>query len=343
MTAPPPVDLTSSLFLGRTHPSRSLPGWSALTTGRPAVLGEPPAADELARYVAATQGAAAGIVARSTLHALVDLMQVLLHPGDVLVLDERVYPLTRWAAGLAADRGVHMISYPHHRPGPVAAGRGRVWWATDGWCPGCNRPAPLRRLAALASATGGGVVVDDTLAFGVLGRRGEARFRRRHRDAAVVRRHARRPGVARVAGEGARRAADRRHRACGRRHGAAPARRQPGARQLADVRGPGGRPAVGARRGRERGPPRRARQPRPPAAATAAGGRGDAGRSALPARGGGRAGRRRRAGPPRGGRAPASARCRSSPAAVDRRRWASCCARTCVPPRSTGPPTCCPR
>ena len=176
MITPPPVDLTSSLFLGRTHPSRSLPGWSALTTGRPAVLGEHPAAGELARYVAATQGAAAGIVARSTLHALVDLMQVLLHPGDVLVLDERVYPLTRWAAGLAADRGVVMISYPHHRPGPVAAGRGRVWWATDGWCPGCNRPAPLRRLAALASATGGGVVVDDTLAFGVLGRRGEAGF-----------------------------------------------------------------------------------------------------------------------------------------------------------------------
>jgi 8-amino-7-oxononanoate synthase len=176
VTAPPPVDLTSSLFLGRTHPSCSLPGWSALTTGRPAVLGESPVADELARHVAAAQGAASGIVARSTLHALVDLVEVLLRPGDVLALDERVYPLTRWAADLAAGRGVHVTSYPHHRPGPVAAGRGRVWWATDGWCPGCNRPAPLKRLAALASATGAGVVVDDTLAFGVLGRRGLTAF-----------------------------------------------------------------------------------------------------------------------------------------------------------------------
>jgi 8-amino-7-oxononanoate synthase len=125
--------------------------------------------------VAASQGAAAGIVARSTLHALVDVVEVLLRPGDVLALDERVYPLTRWAADLAAGRGVDVISYPHHRPGPVAAGRGRVWWATDGWCPGCNRPAPLGRLAALASATGSGVIVDDTLAFGVLGGREDGR------------------------------------------------------------------------------------------------------------------------------------------------------------------------
>jgi 8-amino-7-oxononanoate synthase len=178
VTAPPPVDLTSSLFLGRTHPSRSLPGWSALTTGRPAVLGASPAVDELARHVAATQGAAAGIGARSTLHALVDVVEVLLRPGDVLALDDRVYPLTRWAARMAAGRGVHVTSYPHHRPGPVAApGRGRVWWATDGWCPGCNRPAPLHRLTTLAAATGGNVIVDDTLAFGVLGRRGCASVR----------------------------------------------------------------------------------------------------------------------------------------------------------------------
>ena len=178
MSAPPPVDLTSSLFLGRTHPSRSLPGWSALTTGRPAVLGAAHAVDELARHVAATQGAAAGIGARSTLHALVDVVEVLLYPGDVLALDDRVYPVTRWAARLAAGRGVHVISYPHHLPGLVVApGRGRIWWATDGWCPGCNRPAPLHRLTALASATDGLVIVDDTMAFGVLGRRGCASIR----------------------------------------------------------------------------------------------------------------------------------------------------------------------
>ena len=307
MSAPPPVDLTSSLFLGRTHPSRSLPGWPALTTGRPAVLGAAHAVDELARHVAATQGAAAGVGARSTLHALVDVVEVLLHPGDVLALDDRVYPLTRWAARLAASRGVHVISYPHHRPGPVVApGHGRVWWATDGWCPGCNRPAPLYRLTALASATGGLVIVDDTMAFGVLGRRGRAFVRPGFGDGTGT------PGWCEVShdrmvwlaslAKAHRRAAHPRHRPVGRRHGAAPRRRQPGPREPADVRGRGGRAPIGGRRDGERCSSGRARRPRPPPATTPAAGRGGAGRAALPARRGAGVGRRRTPRSPRGRR-----------------------------------------
>jgi 8-amino-7-oxononanoate synthase len=49
-----------------------------------------------------------------------------------------------------------------------------VWVATDGWCPGCNRAAPLGRLNEVAVEGGGALMIDDTLAFGVLGRRRSA-------------------------------------------------------------------------------------------------------------------------------------------------------------------------
>ena len=47
-------------------------------------------------------------------------------------------------------------SYPHHRPEPIVAepGHGRLFVLTDGWCPGCNRPAPLPELRAAAPAHG---------------------------------------------------------------------------------------------------------------------------------------------------------------------------------------------
>ncbi len=156
------VDFTSSLFLGWRHPAGALPPWSSLTTGIPAVLGEPVAAQQVAAAVAATHGAPAGVVARSTLHALTDILGVLPGPGDVVAIDAAGYPITRLAALAAAAKGATVRTYPHHRPGRLRAPPGRrLFVVTDGWCPGCDRPAPLPDLDAT-------VIVDDTLAFGVL-------------------------------------------------------------------------------------------------------------------------------------------------------------------------------
>ncbi|QCU76971.1 hypothetical protein E7744_01060 [Citricoccus sp. SGAir0253] len=84
-------------------------------------------------------------------------------------MDDAAYPLARWACLVARARGVPVHVFPHHRPPPrVPAGS---WLVTDGWCQGCGRPAPLGRLVALAAGTGGRVLVDDSLAFGVLGAR----------------------------------------------------------------------------------------------------------------------------------------------------------------------------
>lgn len=165
------VDFTSALLLGQRHPSRGLRPWAEFTTGLPAGLQESPRAVTLASLVTRQQGGTAGLVARSALHGLTDVFATVPRHGDVVLVDEAAYPLMVWAGWAAAARGVRIVAYPHLRPiGPPP--HRRAWYATDGWCQGCCRPAPLARLRELAAPTGGGVIVDDSLAYGVLGRRG---------------------------------------------------------------------------------------------------------------------------------------------------------------------------
>ncbi|MDQ1054916.1 8-amino-7-oxononanoate synthase [Arthrobacter sp. SORGH_AS 212] len=173
-----PADFTSALFLGQHHPSASLAPWREFTTGVPAALRALPAAAELASAVAKSQDASAALVSRSALHGMMDVLQSLPRPGDLLLVDEGAYPLTRWACRASVPRGVRVVTYPHFQPPAVippsrAAHSARTWLVTDGWCQGCGQPAPLARLKELAACTGGQVIVDDSLAFGVLGRRPE--------------------------------------------------------------------------------------------------------------------------------------------------------------------------
>lgn len=168
------VDLTSSLFLGYRHDSPSLATWSRLTTGVPAALREDSLAGSVAQTVAEMQGAQAGVVSRSTLHALNDVLSGLPNRGDLVAVDEFAYPIAHWAAHRAVEKGAVMHRFSHHRPGQFPATAGRLFLVTDGWCPGCNRPAPLGQLQRLALRSGGMVVIDDTLAAGVLGRRSVA-------------------------------------------------------------------------------------------------------------------------------------------------------------------------
>lgn len=175
------ADFTSALFLGQHHPSTGLAPWAEFTTGVPAALRELPAAAELASLVAGQQGADGGLVARSALHGMMDVLQSLPRPGDVLLVDEGAYPLSQWACRASLPRGVRVVAYPHFRPPAVVPSKGtappartgpsaRTWVVTDGWCQGCGRPAPLAELQAIAEKNGGQVIVDDSLAFGVLGR-----------------------------------------------------------------------------------------------------------------------------------------------------------------------------
>ncbi|MEU5844561.1 aminotransferase class I/II-fold pyridoxal phosphate-dependent enzyme [Rhodococcus sp. NPDC047139] len=166
------IDFTSSLYLDLHHRPQDLPRWTSLTMGVPAALRIAPASASVARLVAHEHGVGAGLVARSTLHAVMDVLGTVPHPGDRILVDRASYPISRWATLLPRFRGIPVSDFPHHRPELAnTTGGERIWFVTDGWCPGCNRPAPIPTLQQIASSTGGGVVVDDSLGYGILGRR----------------------------------------------------------------------------------------------------------------------------------------------------------------------------
>lgn len=167
-------DFTSAHFLG-LRPSGSS---AALTTGRPAVVEEREAGRSLALTMARRIGTTEGVLARTSLHGLVDALATRA-PGATILLDEAVYPISQWAAGAvsAARPGAIPVTFRHHDADDAArkAARHRtVVLVTDGLCGSCLKLAPLRDLADVARRHDGELIVDDTLAAGVLGSRAGA-------------------------------------------------------------------------------------------------------------------------------------------------------------------------
>lgn len=172
------ADFASSLFLGRRHGGRSAPDWSSFTSGLPAAMQESPRAPALAARVALSQGTAAGVVHRSALHALIDVVDLTAERGSVVLLDRAAYPLAFTAAAGVVARGVPLGTYRHHDVADLSRIAERLARppvvVTDGWCSGCSRPAPLPDLERAAAKRGGVLIVDDTLAFGLIGARHSA-------------------------------------------------------------------------------------------------------------------------------------------------------------------------
>lgn len=175
MPAPgPDRDFTSGLFLGLRHSHGSLIPWAALTTGRPPVL-DAALTTTPARQAARLLGVAEAQLRRSSLHALFDVIVALVPPGGAVVIDEAAYPVSHWAAAAASGRGIRTICYRHHDADHAVA-QCRRWTRptmvlSDGWCGSCSSPAPVSDLAAGARSTGSRLVIDDSLAVGILGRR----------------------------------------------------------------------------------------------------------------------------------------------------------------------------
>ena len=171
------ADFTSALYLGLAHSSAALPGWEALTSGRPAALREPDGANAVAAELARLQGTAAAILLPSTLHLFWDLLRQFARQARTeLLLDAGTYPILQWAADGAAALGARVQCFAHHDAAALAplaqrAARDglRPVVVCDGFCPGCNRAAPLHDYARIAAGHGGMLVLDDTQALGVLG------------------------------------------------------------------------------------------------------------------------------------------------------------------------------
>lgn len=171
------ADFTSSLYLGLRHASATLPGWEALTFGVPAALAESDDPRALADRLAWLQGLPSATLLPSTLHLFWDLLRQLARGArTALFVDAGAYPILHWAADGAAAAGAAVQRFAHHDAHALddavrrAARAGlRPVVVCDGFCPGCNRPAPLAAYARAAARHGGMLVVDDTQALGLLG------------------------------------------------------------------------------------------------------------------------------------------------------------------------------
>jgi 8-amino-7-oxononanoate synthase len=173
------LDFSSARYLGLRHPRSCLPGWDDLTTGVPAALGEPRATLAVARRLAVAIGVERAVLEASTLHAFWGLFGVLAgdRPRIAVHVDRGAYPIGRWGALRAAAAGSPVRTFAHHDPDALrrslrrdVGSRRRPVVLTDGFCPGCGRPAPLAGYSAALTERGGLLVVDDTQALGILGR-----------------------------------------------------------------------------------------------------------------------------------------------------------------------------
>lgn len=171
------LDFTSALYLGLSHGAATLAPWEALTRGTPAILDEDPRSGEVATAAANLAGLGAGVLYTSTLHLFWDVVCKLAPPPTCIFKDAGTYAIASWGIERAAARGARVLRFRHHDAGHLeevmatsARSAGSALVVCDGFCSGCGQPAPLAAYRELARARRGLILVDDTQAFGVLGR-----------------------------------------------------------------------------------------------------------------------------------------------------------------------------
>lgn len=172
------LDFTSALYLGLRHPHAALKPWRSLTAGRPAALEPPPGAGVVEQELARLIGCEQAVLATSTLHLFWDIFEVLADEEIAVFVDSGSYPISSWGAERAATKGAPVYFFPQHDPAALERSllRCRTFGLrpvvlTDGLSPATGKLAPLPAYLRLAQQYGGWLLVDDTQAFGILGRK----------------------------------------------------------------------------------------------------------------------------------------------------------------------------
>jgi 8-amino-7-oxononanoate synthase len=101
---------------------------------------------------------------------------MLAEQGYTFYLDRAVYPIARWGVERAAGKGAAVTVFGHQEAGALAellrgARPQKPVIVADGLCSACGCRAPLVDYLRLARRRGGLLLVDDTQALGILGRR----------------------------------------------------------------------------------------------------------------------------------------------------------------------------
>lgn len=172
------LDFASSHYLGLKHSSREIPAWDQLSTGKPAVLSTPPGELEVSKQLALLQNCENATVGASTLHLFWDLFGILGSRPLAVYVDAETYPIALWGVERARAGGACVHRFTHHDPGDLFRllrqnARSNCFQVvvTDGFCINSGHAAPLRDYVQAVRSFDGLLVVDDTQALGIFGRR----------------------------------------------------------------------------------------------------------------------------------------------------------------------------
>lgn len=176
-------DFTNSLYLGRRHAHSQLMPWQSLTVGKPAVLSEPEIAKQIARKIAQLQGLEAGLLAPSTLHLFWDLLGLFDPKYFKVYKDDLLYPIATWGLEHAISKGMKMQGFRHLHAFDLSKkvyqdrrDKRRPIVLTDGFCPRCGKIAPIRDYLKILKPLNGLLILDDTQALGILGKRSSSKI-----------------------------------------------------------------------------------------------------------------------------------------------------------------------
>lgn len=168
-------DFTSALYLGIHHSSTTLRPWSRISAGLPAAFREPTGAERVGEKLAQLQGCESGVAGASTFHLFWDFFGICAKKPVHILFDANLYPIGRWGVERAVGLGATAEAFHHLDPESLGEklegiNADRLPIAvTDGFCPDCGRPAPLRQYVEMLRERGGALVVDDTQALGMFG------------------------------------------------------------------------------------------------------------------------------------------------------------------------------
>jgi 8-amino-7-oxononanoate synthase len=138
---------------------------------------------EVERAFAELVGCDQAIAGSSTLHLFWDLFGWFAKPGIQIFVDGATYPIGRWGVARAALAGVPVHYFPEHDVEALRNAINTTHGATpvivaDGFCPACDRAAPLCQYVELAGSRDGWVIVDDSQALGLFGWHGGGSLRK---------------------------------------------------------------------------------------------------------------------------------------------------------------------
>jgi len=173
------IDFMSALYLGLDHASRHLPAWSRLTLGKPRALEVPPGTRRVEQQLAVLVGCERALLYSSTLHLFSDLFAQLAQSQVNIFVDAGTYPIVRWGVERAACAGTLVTSFKQYDLDSLQEALDAVddkppIIVADGYCPARGKSAPIAKYLAHARARRGLVVIDDSQALGIFGRRAQS-------------------------------------------------------------------------------------------------------------------------------------------------------------------------